>query len=127
MSIMDIWATDGVSLKGQRKCEVIIHVVLWLSGIVGLLVGITVQSTRAMMAVVVGGLSLCGLVVCPPWAVWGTDNIQWVPRKDVDEWLAQEHKKEQDEKEKRNDSPGSPTTKKTAGKKPGSPTVTKKK
>eukprot|EP01062_Namystynia_karyoxenos_P027201 TRINITY_DN20960_c0_g1_i2.p2 TRINITY_DN20960_c0_g1~~TRINITY_DN20960_c0_g1_i2.p2 ORF type:complete len:167 (+),score=43.32 TRINITY_DN20960_c0_g1_i2:69-503(+) len=89
-----IFSPAGISLHAQRQCERIITVTLWVSGFAGVVWGFVTQSTSQMMLVFFAGALICGCAVLPPWAFWPQDEVDWVPRKQMDRWLKTELAKE---------------------------------
>eukprot|EP01062_Namystynia_karyoxenos_P027200 TRINITY_DN20960_c0_g1_i1.p2 TRINITY_DN20960_c0_g1~~TRINITY_DN20960_c0_g1_i1.p2 ORF type:complete len:166 (+),score=41.36 TRINITY_DN20960_c0_g1_i1:69-500(+) len=94
-----IFSPAGISLHAQRQCERIITVTLWVSGFAGVVWGFVTQSTSQMMLVFFAGALICGCAVLPPWAFWPQDEVDWVPRKQMDRWLKTELAKERERPE----------------------------
>ena len=90
----------GMSLRGQRQCEKIIHIGVWVSGMLGLLIGMYLQSTQIMVNILLAGLSMLTIVVGPPWG-WKSDTISWVSRTEVEKFVAKEQLRVDEEKEMR--------------------------
>ncbi|KFH72519.1 hypothetical protein MVEG_02808 [Podila verticillata NRRL 6337] len=80
-----------IDFHGQNKAEQITQGVISAFGVIGFLVGLTLQDIRLSMYIFAAGIVVTLLLVVPAWPYLNRNPVQWLPSRE--KALAQESSK----------------------------------
>lgn len=69
----------NIDFEGQRMTDLCLNVILPISAIIAFIYGYIQQSLIASLAIFGGGILLSLLVVLPPWPMYNSNPVKWLP------------------------------------------------
>ncbi|CAM0138190.1 unnamed protein product [Umbelopsis sp. WA50703] len=69
----------NIDFEGQRMTDLCLNVILPISAIIAFVYGYIQQSLVATLAIFGGGILLSLLVVLPPWPMYNSHPVKWLP------------------------------------------------
>jgi len=73
----------NIDFEGQRVTDKATHSALVIISVLSFLAGFALQSLQTTFALFGASVFVLTLVIIPPWPVYNTHPVKWLPRKDA--------------------------------------------